>query len=119
VKIDLTLKAGPVTVTGDALTIDLDVEKLVDGPADAMALVVKDAIRSQPGSKWHRTGRLLGGIRADGGNVTGPSGRLEGDDLAERFDDEVMPTVITADRRVAAAIVKSVDDMFKEGRRGR
>lgn len=109
-KIDMSMKSGAVTVKAEPLVIDLDEDKFVDGPADAMAIVLKEAVANQPGKKWDQTGHLRGGIRADGGDVVVPSDRLQRAELRERFQQEVVPVRITEDPRVKRAIQRSLDE---------
>lgn len=63
--------------------------------ADSLADQVKQSISSQPGDRWNKTGKLLGSIRSaasgDGtAAVVASADRLQDDELAQRFADEVL-----------------------------
>lgn len=111
--IDFSMTSGNLKVEADPIEIDLDPEKFVEGPAEAIAEVVKDAIEAQPGNRWNRTGHLKRGVRADGGGVSVPGDRLASADVAQRFADEVMPSDPTRDPRVVEAFEDSLDATIK------
>lgn len=109
-KIDIRIDRGPVTVKMEPWEIDLDPDEFVDGPVEAMAEVVKESIRNQPGDKWDKTGTLLNGVRAEGSNVVGPPGRLGRDETSELFDREVLPPSVLDQERVKRAIQQALDE---------
>ncbi len=85
-----------IKISGDTLEIDLDPEKLVQKPAQAMAKAVAAEVRNSgertadgKRQRWNNTGTLANGIRAVGGSVVAPAGRLERPELVEKFLDDI------------------------------
>ena len=120
VKIDPRKRGSHVTVTGDALEVELPA--WLQNVADAFAERLKRAIREQPEGKWNRTGELLRSIKGDAtaegrAQVKVTSDRLERDpELATKFRDEVMP-VDPIDRSVRNAIAETIRDSIKKVKR--
>jgi hypothetical protein len=110
---DMSIKSGAVTIEAEPFGI-VPTPELTEGPAAALALVVKQAIIAQPDSKWNRTGKLLSSVAVDGSEVVTSTDRLQRDELVERFDREVMPFDVSDDRRVTQAIEDAVDAMLGE-----
>ena len=79
--------------------------------AKAVADRIKRAIAAAPGTRWNKTGRLLGSIKANGEQVVAAADRLKSDEVAARFADEIMPTDI--DQKTHDAIAQAVYDSIK------
>jgi hypothetical protein len=94
-----------------SIEIDLDLD--LEPVAEAIAADLKDVVRAQPGDKWHKTGHLVGNIKAEGTDVTAPADRLQRDDLAQKFVDDVVPDDPTKRPRVAKALEEAADRMVK------
>lgn len=99
---------GDTSVEVDRLTMsDPDLEPA----AKAMAVRIKREIATAPGNRWNKTGKLLGSVRADGEQVVVASDRLQRDELAERFSDEIVPADL--DEATSDAIAQAVYDSIK------
>jgi hypothetical protein len=105
----MSTKEGVVTVKMEPLVIDLGPDTFIDEPTKAMAEVVKDSIRRQPDNKWNKTGKLLSGIRVESSAVVGPNDRLSRDEVAEKFNEEVLPDRVTDEKKVKDAINLAID----------
>lgn len=95
---------------GEPIKLD---EFPTDGIAEALAAELREAVERQPGAKWNRTGHLMRSIAASDDAVSVASDRLQRDDLAEKFADEVMPADPLNDRRVQEATEKAVAEAIK------
>lgn len=98
----ITIKADPIEVK------EIDLKPV----AEAIAANVRTAVASQPSDKWDKTGTLKNGITTDGESVVAPAGRLQRDDLAHKFADEVLSnsqlTAPNVDKALAAALDKAI-----------
>ncbi|MDX2093804.1 MAG: hypothetical protein SFX73_38565 [Kofleriaceae bacterium] len=114
--IDPRLKTSSVTVIAEPLVIDLDPEKLVDGPAEAMAKAVASGVRT---AGWHVTGRLAAGITAQDGQVIAPTDRLVRDpELVEKLVEDVPALQRPLEpESVQKAIEKAMDRAVRVGKR--
>lgn len=80
---------------------------------DALADLVKERIRSAPGDRWNKTGRLLNSITSvdtpNGMAVVAGSDRLQRDELAENFAEEILPQTLDEETRkeIAQAIFEA------------
>jgi hypothetical protein len=120
-KIELDLNAhheernASVTIKADVMEIDVPSMLPV---AEAVAENLKRAIAAEPrdkrGQKWRRTGRLASGITAQrtstGAAVVPPSGRLESDEVREKFADEFLDENPLASTNVKQALEQALDD---------
>lgn len=74
---------------------------------DALVDEVKRRIRDAPGNRWNKTGHLLASIAAvkhkDGVAVVAASDRLQSDEVAQKFADEIIPDDISDETRLAIA----------------
>jgi hypothetical protein len=81
----------------------------------SLAETIKQRIRDAPGNRWNKTGRLLASISAverNGGvAVVASSDRLQRDEVAQKFADEIIPADIGKATR--DAIAKAVFAAFK------
>ena len=81
---------------------------------DELADTIKERINSAPGDRWNKTGRLLNSITAvntkDGMAVVAGSDRLQRDDLAQKFADEILTSDL--DEETRAAIAKAIFGAF-------
>lgn len=107
-KIDTSVEGGPLTIE------DWD----LSGITDALAHELRQAVESQPGERWNRTGHLKASIQGTDGAVTIAADRLQRDDLAQRFADEVMLSAPTENQRVQAAVEKAAREAIGGGRKG-
>jgi hypothetical protein len=77
--------------------------------AEACAARVRADVAAAPGSRWNRTGKLLGSVAADGTAVVVTADRLQRDETAQLFADECVK-----DPTDDAAFVKALDDRITE-----
>jgi hypothetical protein len=95
-------------------TLDINEPDFGDA-GKALAELIKRRIVSAPGNRWNKTGRLLRSIAAverhDGVSVVATSDRLQRDEVAQLFADEILPGDIDASTRTA--IAEAVFDAFK------
>lgn len=81
----------------------------------SLAETIKQRIRDAPGDRWRKTGRLLASISAvdrNGGVAVVAGGdRLQRDEVAQKFADEIIPADIGEATR--AAIAEAVFAAFK------
>jgi hypothetical protein len=113
VTIDMSMRKSGVTVKSDELTVDLDPNVIIRGPAAAIAGALSETVRAKG---WVDTGTLANGISAvpsgkGAHNVVAPPRRLERPDLLARFlkempDPSGAPSVKVALVESGAKIVK-------------
>jgi hypothetical protein len=144
VTIDESMRSKPgavrVSVRAEPITIETDPPDLVAAPAHAMARSLERGIRSTSlpaapstirrrrakgiGStrRWNATGELAGSVRAErdrtGYEITVSGDRLQRDELAENFEDDIAELDDMA-TEVDAALERAVDDAIGVGRRRR
>jgi len=81
---------------------------------EALAELIKERIRSAPGNRWNKTGRLLASIssveKKDGVVVVAGNDRLQRDETAQLFAQEVLPRDLDDETR--AEIARAIFNAF-------
>jgi hypothetical protein len=107
---------GVAIVSGRSKTKFLGVKEPDFSEAgSALADLIRRRILAAPGGRWNRTGRLLGSIATieNGGRISVIAGgdRLQRDELAQKFADEIIPTDL--DEETRTAIAEAIFNSFK------